>query len=284
MKRIGIFLVVLLLLPLSGCSIVSLGYNYADAYLRYSINSYATFDDRQKAIIKQEVDVFMRWHRREMLPQYVSFLRELQHLAQAGNTLKIEDVGRLRVAARKLYVKTLQPTVSPAASLLSGIDAAQIDELVHSFAKENSKQRDKVLAGNPDEQLRKRAERTIDFIESLVGGLTDEQLEKIREQSHRLPFATALYLRLREENQAGLVGILKENKGEEEIAALLSAWLTTPEFSRSPDEQELLMSFELATDEMIVSVYAMLNERQKKTLLINISKYIDSFTQLASGT
>ncbi|HQS57581.1 MAG: hypothetical protein B7Y56_09090 [Gallionellales bacterium 35-53-114] len=284
MKRIGIFLVVLLLLPLSGCSVVSIGYNYADAYLRYSINSYATFDDRQTEIIREEVDVFMRWHRRVMLPQYVSFLQEVRLVALSGKALMHEDVGRLRVAARKLYVKTLQPTVSPAASLLSGINAAQIDELVHSFAKENNRQRDKVLTGNPHEQLRKRAERTIDFIESLVGGLTDEQQEKIREQSHRLPFATALYLRLREENQAGLVGMLKENKSEEEIAALLSAWLTTPEFSRSPDEQELLMSFELATDEMIVNVYAMLNERQKKTLLINISKYIDSFTQLASGT
>ncbi|MFA6901746.1 MAG: DUF6279 family lipoprotein [Gallionellaceae bacterium] len=284
MKRIGIFLVVLLMLPLSGCSIVSIGYNYADAYLRYSINSYTTFNDTQKAIIKQEVDVFMQWHRREMLPQYVNFLGELQQLAQAGETLKVEDVGRLRVAARKLYVKTLQPTVSPAASLLSGLDAAQIDELVHSFAKENNRQRDKVLTGNLHEQLRKRAERTIDFIESLVGGLTDEQQEKIREQSHKVPFTTALYLRLREDNQAGLIMLLKNNKSDEEIAAFLSGWLMTPEDNRSPDEQDILMSFERATDEMIVTVYAMLNERQRKTLLKNITKYIDSFTQLASGT
>lgn len=284
MKRIGIFLVVLLVLPLSGCSIVSIGYNYADAYLRYSINSYATFDDKQKEIIKQEVDVYMQWHRRDMLPQYVSFLGELQQLAEAGDTLKIEDVGRLRVAARKLYVKTLQPTVKPAASLLSGIEAAQIDELVHSFAKENNKQKDKDLTGNFDEQLRKRAERTIDFIESLVGGLTDEQHEKIREQSHKVPFTTAMYLRLREDNQAGLIGLLKNNKSEGEIAAFLSAWLVTPEDNRSPDEQNILMSFERATDEMIISVYSMLNERQRKTLLKNITKYIDSFTQLAGAS
>jgi hypothetical protein len=218
-----------------------------------------------------------------MLPQYVSFLQELHQVAQSGRALKNEDVTRYREEARKLYVATLQPTVSPAASLLSGIEAAQIDELVLSFAKENNRQRDKELAGNMDEQLRKRAEKTIDFIENLVGGLTDEQIGKVRELSNKLPFTTGLYLRLREDNQAGLIGLMKYKKSEEDIAIFLTAWLMMPELSRSPDEQGILTSFERAADEMVIDVYAMLNDRQKKTLLKNITKYIDSFTQLASG-
>ena len=284
MKRMRLYFVVLFLLTMSGCSIVSVGYNYAGAYLRYSINSYATFNAIQKERITKEVDDFMLWHRKLILPQYVSFLQELQGIVLAGHALNKEDVTRLRVEVRKLYVKTLQPTVKPAASLLSGIEAVQIEELVTSFARENDKQKDKELSGSLDEQLRKRAERTIDFVENLAGGLTDAQQEKIRELSHNLPFATELYIRLREENQAGLIALLKNNRSERDIAAFLSVWLISPEANRSPEEQKILMSFESAAEEMTVSIFAMLTERQRKTLLKNITKYIDIFQQLASAT
>lgn len=282
MKMKLIFVIALLLLPLSGCGIISVGYNYADAYLRYSINSYASFNDGQKVAIKKEVNDFMLWHRKQMLPEYVSFMHGLQKTAQSGTTLGKEDVARFRSEVRTLYIKTLQPTVRPAASLLSSVNGEQIEELVKSFARENKKQKDKELTGSMDEQLRKRAERTIDFMENLVGGFSDKQLENIREISHRLPFATGLYIHLREDNQARLIELLADKKGEEEIAAFLSAWLITPEASRNPDEQKTLLAFENASDEMIVSVYGMLTARQKNTLLKNIVKYIDTFHDLAS--
>lgn len=281
MKKKLILLLAFLLLPLSGCGIISIGYNYADAYLRYSINSYATFDSEQKVIIKNDVDDFMRWHRKDMLPQYVSFLQGLQQTALSGTALKKEDVARFRSELRTLYVKTLQPTVRPAAKLLSGVNAEQIDELVKSFAKENKKQREKDLAGDRDEQLRKRAERSVDFLENLVGEFSDKQLDSIREMSRNLPYATELYIRLREDNQARMIALLKSNKGEDEIAAFLSEWLITPEANRSMDEQSMLLAFESASDEMIASIYGMLTDRQKKTLLKNIVKYIDIFQDLA---
>ncbi|HUX91054.1 MAG TPA: DUF6279 family lipoprotein [Gallionellaceae bacterium] len=279
-KKLG-FVIALLLLPLSGCGIISIGYNYADAYLRYSINSYASFNDEQKSTIKKEVNDFMLWHRANMLPEYVSFLQELRKTAQSGATLTKEDVARFRSEVRTLYIKTLQPTVRPAALLLSSVKPAQIEELASSFAKENNKQKDKELSGSLDEQMRKRSQRTIDFIENLVGGFSDKQLEKVRDMNRRLPFATGLYIRLREDNQARLIELLQSKMGAEDIAAFLSAWLVTPEAGRSPDEQSTLLAFENASDEITASVYAMLTDRQKKTLLKNIVKYIDTFQDLA---
>lgn len=282
MNRKLILVFALLLVSLSGCGIVAIGYNYADAYLRYSINSYTSFNDAQKEIIKSEVNIFMTWHRKNMLPEYVRFLQALQRTAQSGAALKKDDVARYRSEVRALYVKTLQPAIRPAASLLRGIDAAQIQELAKSFAKENKKQKERELSGSLDEQLRKRAERTIDFLETLVGGFTDKQLEKIRDMSHKLPFATGIYIAQREANQARLIELLENNKGDEEIAATLSTWLLAPDANRSPDERSIMHAFENASDEMIVNVYQMLSDRQKKTLLQNIAKYIDTFQELAS--
>jgi hypothetical protein len=284
MKIRRILLIAILLLPLSACGLIAIGYNYADAYLRYSINRYASFNDEQRDSIKKEVNIYMTWHRKNMLAEYVSFLQELQQVAQSGMPLTIPEVARFRSGVRALYVKTLQPTISPAASLLSSVDAGQVQELVQSFAKENNKQRDKELSGSEDEQLRKRAERTVDFLENLVGSLKDEQLEKIREINRSLPFATGIYISQRENNQAGLIELLKNKKGKDEIAAFLSSWLLTPEASRTPGERSIMLAFENTADEMIVTLYQMLTERQKKTLLRNIIKYSDIFQDLMEKT
>jgi len=284
MKSRRIFLIAILLLPLSACGLIAIGYNYAEAYLRYSINSYTSFNDAQKDAIYKEVNIYMAWHRKNMLAEYVMFLQELQQSAQSAALLTKQDASRFRSEVRVLYVKTLQPTILPAARILSSVDPEQVDELVQSFAKENKKQKDKELSGNQDEQLRKRAERTIDFVENLVGNLKDEQLEKIRELNHHLPFVSGIYMSQRENNQAELIELLKNHKGEDEIAAFLSSWLLTPEATRTEDERSIMLAFENASDEMIVAVYQMLTERQKKTLLKNIQKYIDTCQELAGKT
>lgn len=282
MNKKLVFLAAFLLLLLSGCGIVAIGYNYANVYLRYSINSYASFNEEQKEAISDDVNKYMLWHRNIMLPEYVSFLQGLQRAVQSGTALKKEDVAKFRVQVRALYVKTLQPAVIPSAILLSGISPAQIDELVISFAKENDKQKAKELSGSASEQLRKRAERSIDFIESLVGGFSDKQLEQIRDMSYRLPFATSIYIRQREDNQAGLIELLRNKKSAKEIEAYLFAWLIKPEASRSQDEQDIMAAFENASDEMIANVHQILSERQKKTFLKNIIKYINIFQDIAS--
>jgi hypothetical protein len=283
MRNKLILLCALLLLPLSGCGIISIGYNYAEAYLRYSINSYATFNDAQKENIKQDVHTFMAWHRKTMLPEYAGFLQEIQKIVQSGAPLKAEDVRRFRIETRALYIKTLSPVVAPAARLLSEVDERQVEEFSVSFARENGKQRDKELSGSREDQLRRRTERSIDFMENLVGSFTDSQLEQIREMNLRLPYATPLYIAQREGNQARLLALLKSKKGETEIEALLKEWLIAPDASRGADERITIQAFENGSDEMIANVYQLLNDKQKKALLKSIAKYINTFQELASS-
>lgn len=283
MQKKSIFILAFSGFLLSGCAILSIGYNYADAYLRYSINSYTSFNDQQKAVIKNEVANFMAWHRKVMLREYVTFLQEIQKVALADLPLKAEDVGILRKEVRALYVKTISPAIPPAARVLSSLEPKQIDELSLSFAKELKKQRGKELSGNLEQQLHRRTERSVDFIENLAGGFTDSQLAKLREMNQKLPFATPLYIAQREDNQLKLIEHLKGNKGEKEIAALLNSWLHTPELNRNAEDRNIMQAFENGSDEMIANIFQMLNERQKKTLLKNIAKYITTFQELSAS-
>lgn len=282
MKKI---IIILLLLLLSGCGIISIGYNYAEAYLRYSINSYMSYNDQQKEIVKREVHVFMTWHRKFMLPEYADFLQRIQAAVQAEAPLKVEDVRRFRAEARSLYIKTMLPAVSPAAILLASLNAEQVDELSLSFGKEIKKIRSKELNGSLEQQLRARTERSIDFIENLTGGLTDKQLQQLRELNNKLPFATPLYLAQREDNQNKLIELLKLKPDDPAtaIATALNSWIVTPELNRSPEDQSVIQAFESGSDEMIVTLYQTLTERQKKTLLKSIAKYINTFQELATA-
>lgn len=274
-------LALLLLLQLGGCGIISLGYNYSDVYLRYTINSYTSFSKEQKQEIHRDVDEFLRWHRKVMLPEYVKFLRELQNKVASGSALSVEEVREYRLKVRRLYVSTLQPTVVPAAHLLNGMNEDQADEMAASLGKENAKQREKDLAGSREEQLSSRTERTVEFIENLVGSLNDNQLEQLRIANAKLPYASDIYQRLKEDNQKHLIELVKHHEGEDEIGNFLSLWLIMPEKFRKPEEQEALKAFEESSDGLIAQIYAMLTERQRNKLLKNITKYADTFDKLS---
>ncbi len=278
-KQTALF--VLVLFVMSGCSFVSVSYNNAGTYFRYTINGYTSFNSEQKSTIRIEVNHYMHWHRKAMLPEYIAFLQQLEQASQSGATLKVEEVTRLRVTLKSLMERTMQPAIHSTASLMSILTAQQISELARSFADKNQQQRKEYLTGSLDERLKKRAEKTIGYIEDAVGHLSEQQLVNIRGISYGLPYAAEIFMRFKEAQQARLVVLLNAKSSEDEVAEFLLAWLLTPELSRNINDQRVLWAFEKASDQMIADIYGMLTELQKKTLQKNIAKYIVIFQELA---
>jgi len=277
-------LLAIVLLFCSGCSKVTIGYNNADWYLRYKINNYTSFNTLQKEQIHQEVDIYMRWHRKNALPEYTRFLQDLYDVVQPDRRVYAEDVTRIKGESYGLYRKTMAPFILPAAHLLSTLDNRQIAELEKSLAEMNREQKEEALSGSDRANLEKRAERTVDFVEGLVGSMSGEQEDKIREMSLQLPFATTYFIEHREANQAGLIALLNGHAGEDEIAAFLWQWLYAPETTRTPLQQNVIRSYESATDAMTARIYELLTDRQKDRLRKKIMSYIGDFQGLSAKT
>lgn len=284
MKKSLFIILALALLCCGGCSRVTIGYNHADWYLRYKINDYTSFNSLQREEIHREVDNYMRWHRMHALPEYTRFLQDLYDVVQQDRRVQTEDVARIKGKLGNLYRATMAPVIRPAARLLGTLDSRQIEELGKTLAKMNLEQKEESLDGSDQENLDKRAERTIDFLEGLVGNLNGEQEEKIREMSLRLPFATRYYIEHREANQAGLMALLNNHAGEDKIAAFLWLWLNAPETARTPEQQQVIQSYESATDEMTARIYELLTDRQKNRLRKKILSYIEDFKNLSAET
>ena len=273
------FIILALALLCGGCSTARFGYDHADWLLRYWINGYTSFNAAQKDKIRLEVEDYMRWHRKHALPQYTAFLQDLNK-SVTSDVLTADDVMRLRAENVRLYKLTVASMIQPAAHLLSALDSKQIAELGDTFAKRNNKQRKKVLRDSEQEMLDARAERHIEFLERLVGNLSNEQEEKITGMSLHIPLATKYYIEQREAKHASLISLLNNQAGEDKIAALFRQWIDMPETSRSPQQQQAIAAYESAMNEMTVQIFELLTTRQKNYLSEKIVSYIDDFQKL----
>lgn len=283
MKK-SLFILLAFALLNSGCSTISLVYRNADWYLQHKINGYTSFNARQKETIRHEVSDYMLWHHKNALPEYIIFLQNLNGTAQYDGQLGVAEVTRLRAQLLDLYQKTLAPAIRPAAKLLSTLDSRQIEELGSTFAEDLRQLREETLDGSPDEILDKRADKTIDFLEWLAGDLGDEQERKIRGWSRRLPVVGHLYLQHREANQARLIALLNAHADADRIAAFLTSWLFTPELTRTAQQQLMIRTFEIASEQMVAQIHGTLTTRQKEHMHKLISSYIEDMRSLSTET
>jgi hypothetical protein len=141
-----------------------------------------------------------------------------------------------------------------------------------------------VLAGSAAEHLNKRADKTIDFVEWLAGNLSSEQEQKIREISRQLPIVRHIFIEHREANQSRLIALLNGHAGADTITAFLSSWILTPEATRTSQQQHLIQSLEIASNEMIVSIHGLLTTRQKEDMHNKIASYIVDLQRLIAET
>ncbi len=266
-----------------GCSTVGLVYRNADWYLQHKIKGYTSFNATQKETIRKEVSNYMSWHRKSALPEYINFLQNLNGAAQYDGQLKAEQITLLRVHLLNLYRQTLEPAIRPFAQLLSSLDKQQIQELGRTFAENVKKHKEEVLGGNQEENLDKRAEKTLDFLKWLAGNLSDEQEQKVREMSRSLPFVSPIYIQQREINQGKLIALLNDHAGAEKIAAFLTTWMLATEMPRTSQQQRAIQSYEDATDEMIAKIHGLLTDRQKDHMHKVISSYIKDMQILSTA-
>lgn len=286
MKK-SLFIVLAFALLGYGCSTASLVYRNADWYLQHKINGYTSFNAQQKNLIRQDISDYMRWHRKNALPQYIIFLQNLNGAAQYDGQSRVENVTLLRARLMNLYRKTLVPAIRPTAEILSMLDNRQIQELDSNFAEDIQKQKHEELDISHDEYLDKRADKNISFLKWLAGNMSAEQERRIREMSRHLPVVGDIYIQNREANQSRLIALLNDHAGEghaneEKITAFLSSWLLAPEASRTAQQQRAIQSFETASDEMIAQIQGMLTVTQKEHIHKMISSYIDDMRTLSS--
>ncbi len=275
-----IFIVLTLVLFCAGCNRITFGYDHADWLLRHWINDYTSFDTKQEDEIRADIDDYMRWHRKNALPEYIAFLQDLEILANRDSALTTGDVIHIRSEISRLYKFTASPLIFPAAHVLSTLNDQQIEKLRKTLSQQNQEQRNDLLSDNKKEELSKRADSYIHFVEGLVGHLSAEQEVKIRELSMRIPFVTRHNIERRGTMQVSLILLLRSHAGEDKIAALFSQWINSPPVPATLQEQQIFDDYDNTMNEMIAGISELLTAPQRVQLGKTIADHIEDFQHL----
>lgn len=166
LKRFAALLALAVLLGLAGCSSVTLAYSQLPFLAGLWVDHYLDLDSAQRQRLKDRLQAWQAWHRREELPQWQALLRQASAALDDGVTT--EELLALERAGRASLERCLQHAAPLAAPVLADLRPEQwqhlkktLDENTTEWLEKNSGR------GAPAE----RAKRYVSALERWLGDL-----------------------------------------------------------------------------------------------------------------
>lgn len=193
-RALGAFALVALL---AGCTAARLAYKQAPNLTYWWLDSHVDIASEQSFDVRNDIDAFFQWHRREELPVYAGLLRDWQ--AMALRDIEPREVCMQAERVRARLQRAGERMAEPMARLALQLSPAQIDHLQRHQAKGNEGFAKDFVRGTPEQRLERRFERALDRSEMLYGPLDAAQQRLLRERLAASPWdpQRALQARLR---------------------------------------------------------------------------------------
>lgn len=200
-------------LLLAGCSLVRVGYGQAPSLVYWRLDALAGFSPQQAPQVREAIDRWFDWHRREELPRYADALarlqRELPGEATPAQVCRWLDEW---AAWRDTAWEAALPWLAPVALSLHADQLRRMRSELHSA---DDKLRGELLPDAPAERLRSQVQRTAQRAQRLYGGLDASQREWLAAELIRVPLDPQAWWDERRRRQHDLLltlGVLQEHQ------------------------------------------------------------------------
>lgn len=224
----------LLLVWLSGCSTVKIGYNNAPSLAYWWLDGYLDFNDAQSVQVRDSLAALQAWHRRTELPAYAELLRQTQRLANGPVTP--EQVCRITTQIQRHVQQLGEQAAEGMARVVPTLQPEQLRYLTHQFDKHNRNWREEWLDSTPQELQARRLKKAVERAESFYGRLDEAQLALLRRSVAGSAFDARLAWRERLRRQQDMLQVLQEHRNGDrpahvkaELLALLQRQLESPD-------------------------------------------------------
>ncbi len=268
-----------LALVLAGCNKIKLVYESSDWLLTYSVEDNFDLDKPQRALLKEEVDAYFHWHRKELLPVYADFATFVADSLRNGMRPSEVDSGYARY--RELYRMTMEPALDKSVNLLVSLSPEQVDQWLEHVHKKNAKMH-KDFSGSLEERLDHRYAKIVDELEDWTGKLTKDQKARIKALNHTLPWNGNLRLEVREKVQEHLGDILRKKAPREEVRAYLANYLLDTDSLKSEEYRIRNHDFQVRLKIMIYQIHNLLTPEQKRRAIQQVEKLATEFRALSA--
>ncbi|MES2361159.1 MAG: DUF6279 family lipoprotein [Pseudomonadota bacterium] len=209
---------------LQACSAVKIVYNQAPDLAYWYLDGYVDFSEKQSLQVKEDLARLLAWHRQTQLPGYIDTLQKLQRQMPADMDAAQACEMFFDVRRKLLAVST---QAEPAVLALAGtLEAGQLAQMEHRFAKGNTDYREDFVEGTPKARRHKRYKQAVNRAEMLYGRLGDKQLGLIGQAIDQSRFDAALSYAERVRRQQDALQTLRT------LAANRSTAADTPEKTR----------------------------------------------------
>nr|WP_315229800.1 DUF6279 family lipoprotein [uncultured Limnohabitans sp.] len=206
-RHASLWLSVLMLVGLTGCSTIKVVYNNSDDLLYWWVDSYADLQDGQKQLTRDTLTELHRWHRHQQLPEYIALLQKMR--AMAPNDITPAQVCAVTEEGKTSFTTVLR-FVEPASTRLAlQFKPEQLRSVRKRFDKTNKDWRKDWLDPDAEDRLQYRNKQALNRLEDFYGRLDTPQREVLRRWLNESVFDPVLSYAERERRQADTMQTLQ---------------------------------------------------------------------------
>lgn len=268
----------LFLLLLSGCSVVSLAYDYADWMMLWRIDHYFDTSPQQEGKLEQHVKELHRWHRTHELPLYAKFLRDIQQQVKTG--LSSETLDHTMLNYQELRAHLARQIAFHGASFLINLQPEQ-QTYFQAVLKEENHDLQKDFGDTPEGRVAKRMESVMSILEFWVGEVSEAQTKTINTFIQDFPDTTEKYLSYREFRQQQLIDVLTGSMDEKILENKVAEWISSNGQDVPSTYYSGVQQWQAAVKNIILEIDQILIPTQRDFMVVKLQNFIDELESLS---
>lgn len=284
-SHIRLILISLLLVTISACSSIQLGYNQGDTLIRWWIDDYVDLNEAQSEFVAAALKRQFSWHRSEQLPQIQASLNKLKR--KLGKPLTVPEALDSYQDMRKHITAAIEHMSRDAAMLALSMNLDQLKVMEKKYAKTNEKFRKQYLSGSPAQRLEGRTEKVIENTENIVGSVSKDQANQIAKLVEAYPVDMDGVYKERIRRQKDLIAVLRkiitEKPSIDVTETLLLKYIQTFEYGYTQEQKEFEMARLDSSVKLTVAITQIMTESQRKNAQDKVGDWIDDIKVLIAN-
>lgn len=280
-RRLGAPLLAMLLL-LGGCSVLSIGWRFADGVIVERVDDWVALTPAQRERLEQRLGPWLDRTASRRFPGYSVFFREAAQRVRGGIVPADGPWAwqRVRSLYQALVNDVLQAWLAP---VLADLDPVQLRHLRRRMETANDEYRARSIEVTRRESQRALASRIIDTVENWTGPLSVQQTEMVYRGIRELPDTSLEWYEYRLRKQAGLLALLRSDPEPAAVATYMSDWWI--ERSGLPAaEREAFDGFRQQLVDLLTELTLSLTPRQRASVDRRLRTIVDELEVIRERT
>ncbi len=194
----------------AGCSVaLKITYNQGPTLMYWWLDGYADFDDQQSPRVKQLIDLWFRWNRKEELPDYARML-ERAGTQVLDPTLTPQQMCSTAQEVKQKLQAAYEQAVPSLAEVALTLTPEQVRHIEKRFEKNNSKFKDEYMPSHRDDRTKAQVKKAAERFDMVYGSLDDAQHQRIVQAVSASPYDPELWLNERRALQQEMLQSLRQ--------------------------------------------------------------------------